>query len=328
LGIACENTAKWLHETQGPGHLKRAERREWLEQQRGQVRTEHDPVRARALDTAIMSLHEESRRWSLHGGQLLIVDEASLAGTFALDTLTTQARAAGAKVLLVGDHAQLSAVDAGGAFHLLAERGRPNVLTSLWRFEQAWEAAATLALRAGNPRVLTTYEERGRITAGPGEAMLEDAYTAWQNDQEAGVASILLAADAATVTALNTRAHNDRVTDGLVAPTGISRADGTTIGVGDRVLSRRNDRTLSTGGGAFVRNGDLWDVTTTHTDGSLTVTRSVRDRSGGARRAPSSRRCTSRRGTWPSTSTSATPPPPTAPKASPSPPRTCSPHPV
>jgi len=280
LGIACENTAKWLHETQGPGHLKRAERREWLEQQRGQVRTEHDPVRARALDTAIMSLHEESRRWSLHGGQLLIVDEASLAGTFALDTLTTQARAAGAKVLLVGDHAQLSAVDAGGAFHLLAERGRPNVLTSLWRFEQAWEAAATLALRAGNPRVLTTYEQHGRITAGPGEAMLEDAYTAWQADQEAGVPSILLAADAATVNALNTRAHNDRVTDGLVAPTGISRADGTTIGVGDRVLSRRNDRTLTTGGG-FVRNGDLWDVVATHRDGSLTVTRTARDHRDG-----------------------------------------------
>jgi hypothetical protein len=49
----------------------------------------------------------------------VVVDEASLAGTFALDTLTEQARNAGAKVVLVGDWAQLSPVEAGGAFHLL-----------------------------------------------------------------------------------------------------------------------------------------------------------------------------------------------------------------
>ena len=65
-----------------------------------------------ALDQAI-----EARR--LHPGQLVIVDEASLAGTFALDELVSAARDAGAKVLLVGDWAQLSALEAGGAFRLL-----------------------------------------------------------------------------------------------------------------------------------------------------------------------------------------------------------------
>lgn len=49
----------------------------------------------------------------------MIVDEASLAGTFALEELVSAARGAGAKVLLVGDPAQLSAVDAGGTFDLL-----------------------------------------------------------------------------------------------------------------------------------------------------------------------------------------------------------------
>ena len=54
----------------------------------------------------------------------VIVDEASLAGTFALDELVTAAGDAGAKVLLVGDHAQLSAVDAGGMFAaLVRDRG-------------------------------------------------------------------------------------------------------------------------------------------------------------------------------------------------------------
>ncbi len=47
----------------------------------------------------------ELARWRLRGGQLVIVDEASLAGTFALDELVSAAGAAGAKVVLVGDHA-------------------------------------------------------------------------------------------------------------------------------------------------------------------------------------------------------------------------------
>jgi ATP-dependent exoDNAse (exonuclease V) alpha subunit len=44
--------------------------------------------------------------------QLVIVDEASLAGTFTLDQITAQVERQGAKVLLVGDWAQLQSVDA------------------------------------------------------------------------------------------------------------------------------------------------------------------------------------------------------------------------
>lgn len=46
-------------------------------------------------------------------GQLIIIDEASLAGTMSLDRITREAEKAGAKVLLVGDWAQLQSVDAG-----------------------------------------------------------------------------------------------------------------------------------------------------------------------------------------------------------------------
>lgn len=53
-------------------------------------------------------LHEHRRgKWNLTAGQLVIIDEASLAGTFAPDVLNTQAQEVGAKVLLVGDWAQL-----------------------------------------------------------------------------------------------------------------------------------------------------------------------------------------------------------------------------
>lgn len=271
LGVACENTAKWLYESSGPGAAHRAEVLRRLTETRAAAIATRDLRRLRLLDTAVAAIRRDMARWTLRPGQLLIVDEASLAGTLALDSLLTQATAAGAKVLLVGDHAQLSAVDAGGAFALIVERSGTTALRSLWRFTHAWEAQATLALRSGQPRAVDTYADHDRVHAGPAEAMCEAAYSAWQTDTERGAAAILLAGDGRTVAALNHRAHADLVTDGLVTFDGITTADGTVIGAGDRILTRSNNRTLRTGTG-YVRNGDLWQVVAIGDDGSMTVT--------------------------------------------------------
>jgi hypothetical protein len=275
LGIECENTAKWLHDSTGPGAERRGDLLAHLHAERATARGVDQRARLRTIDTAINTLTAQGERYRLRRDQLLIVDEASLAGTFTLDALTAQASAAGAKVLLVGDHKQLSAVEAGGAFHLLAERSRPATLTSLWRFNQPWEAAATRRLRSGDPAVIETYAEHDRISCGPAEVMCEDAYMAWQTDTESGIPAILIAADSHTVDVLNARAHNDLVTDGLVAPDGLTKADGTQIAVGDRVLTRANNRRLRAPHG-YVRNGDLWQVTTITADGALTVTPAAR----------------------------------------------------
>ena len=83
-------------------------------------------------------------------GQLVIIDEATLAGTLTLDRLTGLAADAGAKVLLVGDWAQLQSVDAGGAFPLLAEaRDDTPELTEVHRFVNEWEKDASVDLRFG-----------------------------------------------------------------------------------------------------------------------------------------------------------------------------------
>ncbi|KQY48319.1 hypothetical protein ASD18_12200 [Cellulomonas sp. Root137] len=276
LGIACENTAKWTFESTGQGAERRTALITRLTGARNGAARNGDVRALRTIDTALVAQVREAARWSLRAGQLVIVDEASLAGTLTLDTIVTQAGTTGAKVLLVGDHGQLSAVDAGGAFALLADRARPARLTSLWRFSHPWEAAASLGLRDGDPRVVEEYVEHDRVHAGAAEAMLEDAYTAWATDVEDGVDAILIAPDARTVAALNARAHRDRVADGLVTGDGVASASGERIGVGDRIVTRRNERTLHPAGAgphSYVRNGDLWTVTHTNPDGSLTASR-------------------------------------------------------
>ncbi|MCZ3390035.1 MAG: relaxase domain-containing protein [Actinomycetia bacterium] len=271
LNISCENTAKWLHESTGAGAQSRTAILDGLAQRRAEASSHGDFRAVRRIDAATAALRREQVAWTLRPGHLLIIDEASLAGTFALDALTAQATAADAKMLLVGDQQQLSAVDAGGAFGLLAESGAASELRSLWRFRNRWEANATRLLRSGDPGVIDQYADHNRITSGEAEAMLEDAYVGWQNSERSGQSAILLAADSHTVRALNTRAHDDRVTAELVAPDGIPAADGVTVAVGDLVVTRKNDRRIPVPGG-HLRNGALWHVTATHTDGSLTLT--------------------------------------------------------
>ena len=56
-----------------------------------------------------------------------------------------------------------------------------------------------------------------------------------------------------------------------MAPTGVPAADQQTVCVGDRVVTRRNERRIAVPGRGHVRNGDLWTVIATHPDGSVTL---------------------------------------------------------
>lgn len=212
--------------------------------------------------------------WALKASQLMIVDEASLAGTFTLENLASHAAEVGAKLLLVGDWAQLSAVDSGGAFGLIArDLEHAPELFDVRRFHNDWEKESSLGLRLGDLSVIDTYLEHGRIVDGDLQDMLDAAFTAWQTDLAAGEVSVMIAETVETVRALNERARLDRIITGHVSATAaVDLHDETQAGCGDLVITRKNQRKLSTGKG-WVKNGDRWIITATHNDGSLTVRR-------------------------------------------------------
>ena len=134
-----------------------------------------------------------------------MIDEGSLAGTFTLDELVSAATAAGSKILLLGDHGQMSSVEAGGAFSLLVKDRGDLVpeLTDVRRFNSEWEKAASVELRAGNTSAIDAYETHGRVSSGDRETLLDAIYAAWKADVEAGNSSLMIAGDSATVAELN-----------------------------------------------------------------------------------------------------------------------------
>ncbi len=218
-----------------------------------------------------------TRGTTFEAGQLVIIDEASLAGTLSLDRITHLAERAGAKVLLVGDYAQLQSVDAGGAFNLLVgDRDDAPELVDVHRFTHAWEKTASLALRHGRTEVIDTYLEHDRIREGDADAMTDAAYAAWCADRSQGLVSVLIADTRDDVTTLNQRARADLILDSTLTPgREVELTDGTTAGVGDTIITRRNDRRLRNGKD-WVRNGDTWTIKDVRDDGSITIRKTGR----------------------------------------------------
>ena len=271
LGIETENTAKWLTEWRRVPEL--TARRDKLAT--NLARHPHPlSVGASKLRARMEATGQAIAERRLRPGQLVIVDEASLAGTFALDELVSAARDAGAKVLLVGDWAQLSAVDAGGAFALLA-RDRGDLvaeLSDVRRFKADWEKVASVELRLGHETAIDAYEVHGRIAEGSRDELLDAVYRAWEDDRDAGRSSLMIAGDSATVAELNRRARAERLARGTVADEGLRVAGDQRAGAGDEVVTRQNNRLLVTGK-RWVKNGDRWVVTATNADGSMAVRR-------------------------------------------------------
>lgn len=213
-------------------------------------------------------------RTTFRAGQLVIIDEASLAGTLPLDRITALAATAGAKVLLVGDYAQLQSVEAGGAFSMLVhERADAPELIDVHRFVHEWEKTACLGLRQGNSEVIGLYVVHDRLRDGTTEAMADAAYEAWHADTRAGKETVLISDSNEAVAALNVRARTELILEGQVdALREVALHDGTCAAVGDTVITRRNDRRLYASR-TWVRNGDRWAVIDVHRNGSVEVRR-------------------------------------------------------
>ncbi|MFZ2174594.1 MAG: AAA family ATPase, partial [Rhodococcus sp. (in: high G+C Gram-positive bacteria)] len=210
-------------------------------------------------------------------GTMLLVDEASLASTKDLAAITDIARAKGVIVRLLGDPAQLDAVETGGALRLLAEETRAPELTDVVRFGDDLEQAEnSLQVRAGNPESLDLFDDRGWIHSGTAAEMKNQAAAAYIADTDAGLASIVMLSTGDDVREVNLAVQAHQRGRGIADEAHTTElSDELTAGVGDTVLTRRNDRTLRTLGGRrrnmFVRNGDLWTVAAVSPDGSLTV---------------------------------------------------------
>lgn len=277
IGAQAHTIAKWLHESTR-GQRDRADRIASLTAALEALGPDEQP-RADAIRRQIARDATAADAWRMRPGQLIVVDEASMTSTVHLHELTRQADAAGARVLLVGDHRQLDAVEAGGALALLAEQPEALELTSVWRFAAQWEKDASLVLRQARDEdqaaeLVDTYDEHGRVFHGEDDEMGDAAFEDTRSALAEGRSAILIAATNAVVTDINERfLHARREAGEVEATRAVPLRGHADAGIGERILARHNDRNLLDEHGDFIRNGTTLTVEEIHPDGAITARR-------------------------------------------------------
>jgi AAA domain len=205
--------------------------------------------------------HGDLPDWAARIGRstLVIIDEAGMADTLSLDTAVNFIVGRRGSVRLVGDDQQLAAIGAGGVLRDIEASHGAVRLTELHRFSDPAEAAATLALRDGQPEALGFYLDRQRVHVGDPTTTVDNVFNAWQADRSQGLDAIMLAPTRELVSQLNQRAQDHRRA-GAAPARQVELADGNRASVSDLIITRRNDRRLRISATDWVKNGDRWIV--------------------------------------------------------------------
>jgi ATP-dependent exoDNAse (exonuclease V) alpha subunit len=197
---------------------------------------------------------------------VLIVDEAGMVSAKQLSRIMELTRTTGAKLVLVGDPAQLQSIEAGAAFRNLLERNPHARLDEVRRQNTDWQRMATRNLSKGDVAgALQAYDAHGCIqradTRSDAKAQLV-ADLIQAIDDKPQQTHLVLAYTRADVADLNTMIKAEMVKCGHVSDSNtdiavtVKDTDGERMemqgfAVGDRICFRENNHSIGVKNGSF-----------------------------------------------------------------------------
>jgi Ti-type conjugative transfer relaxase TraA len=191
---------------------------------------------------------------------VLVIDEAGMVGTRQLERVLSHAAKAGAKVVLVGDPAQLQAIEAGAAFRSINERHGGAEICEIRRQSEDWQRDATRDLATGRTgHALEAYRARGMVhKAQTRKQARGDLIERWDHERQASPnrSRIILTHTNDEVRALNEAARERMRTAGDLGDEvrlTVERGE-RHFASGDRVMFLQNERGLG------VKNGTLGTI--------------------------------------------------------------------
>ncbi|MEG3174324.1 Ti-type conjugative transfer relaxase TraA [Sphingomonas sp. ZB1N12] len=188
---------------------------------------------------------------------VLVVDEAGMIGSRQMERVLSQARDAGAKVVMVGDPEQLQAIEAGAAFRSVTERHGAAEITEIRRQREGWQRDATRALATGRTgEAIHAYDGKGMVhAADTREQARGELVDGWDRARQAepGKSRIILTHTNAEVQSLNGEARDRLRASGDLGEDVTVKAERgeRQFATGDRIMFLRNER------GMGVKNGTL-----------------------------------------------------------------------
>jgi conjugative relaxase-like TrwC/TraI family protein len=206
-------------------------------------------IPSRTLDRLLLDLENPDRE--LPKGSVIVLDEAGMAPTRHSARLLEAAELAGAKLIAIGDPGQLASVQAGGWLAAVGLAVDVIRLTEVMRQRDPAERRALAALHDHQPHsYLQWASNAGRIqTFSDPATVCAQAIKEWASaaaDLGPGQA-VMIARDNDTRDTLNRTARELRLELGELGEQDSYGA--LELAVGDRVICRRNDRTLDVDNG-------------------------------------------------------------------------------
>jgi conjugative relaxase-like TrwC/TraI family protein len=181
----------------------------------------------------------------LANGSVLVIDEAGMVGSRAIDHLAEHASATDSKLVLVGDDRQLPEIDAGGAFRRLSRELGAIELHQVHRQAEVWDRDALAHLRQGKVQSwMEDYRDHGRLVASPTSDELRNTLVDdwWEAARRPEVGDAVMIAHRRTdVAELNALARERMHRDGRLGDEEL-KTETRAFAIGDRVIARRNDR--------------------------------------------------------------------------------------
>ncbi len=147
-------------------------------------------------------------------------------------------------------------------FRLLAREVPCAELHEVRRFDAAWEAAASVRLRAGNFTAYADYDRHGRMRGADQEAAMDRAASIWLADHLQGKNVLLLAGSNSEAADLSRKVQAKLIQLGTVQRPQAALADGNQAGTGDLIRARLN--TKINPGGRELTNRDTLKITGWH----------------------------------------------------------------
>ena len=188
-------------------------------------------------------------------GSVLLIDEAGMVDSATTARLIDHAQAADAKLVLIGDPAQLGEIEAGGLFAAIANRNEPVVLDEVIRHRHELDREGAKRIREGEGReAIDVYRSSERvIVAADPEARREEMVNDWWQSFRRGEDALMVAKRNAEVSKLNAQARERMRVEGRLGETEIEVGEAR-FAAGDQVITRVNDHK------AQIYNRQRWRI--------------------------------------------------------------------
>lgn len=220
-------------------------------------------------DSEGITFNAVPEEYALGAGTTIVIDEAGMVDVDSMRHLLTLASEYKARVVLVGDRAQLPAVGRGGVLEAAIKEAAIRVdMADLHRFREEGWADLTLQLRQRDKAVLKDIIDTGHITLASDEDQLNtNVATKVASHLGAGETAVAVVATNEQAAHLSDLIRTRMIEGGHVSSNELATlADANPASVGDLVQIRTNNRTYG------VVNRDLLIVSGQDSYGNIVLT--------------------------------------------------------